>query len=72
MYRSFNSLDELFSYIKEEKEWTGANAAQHNRYPIRFVLFDNFSDFNDFIINRPDGIYKHSIETIKDKQYHDS
>lgn len=72
MYRSFNSLDELFSYIKEEKEWTGANAAQHNRYPIRFVLFDNFSDYNDFIINRPDGIYKHSIETMIDKEYPDS
>ena len=72
MYRSFSTLEELFAHIKEDKEWTGANAAQHNRYPIRFVLFDNFSDFNDFIINRPDGIYKHSIETIIDKDFPDS
>lgn len=41
MYKSFNTLDELFAYIKEDKEWTGANAGLHNRYPIRFVLFDN-------------------------------
>lgn len=72
MYRSFSSLEELFAHIKEDKEWTGANAAQHNRYPIRFVLFDNFSDFNDFIVNRPSGIYKHSIETMIDKEYPDS
>lgn len=72
MYRSFNSLDELFAHIKEDKEWTGANAAQHNRYPTRFILFDNFSDFNDFIVNRPSGIYKHSIETMIDRDYPDS
>ena len=41
MYRSFTSLDELFTYIKEDKEWTGANAAQHNRYPIRSLRILN-------------------------------
>lgn len=68
MYKSFNSLDELFSYIYEDKHWTGANASHYNRYPVRFVLFDNFSDFNDFIVNRPSGIYKHSIDTMIDKE----
>lgn len=66
MHKSFTSLDELFAHIKEDKEWTGANAAQHNRYPIRFVLFDNFADFNQFIIDRPEDIYKHSIDTMLD------
>lgn len=66
MHKSFTSLDELFAHIKEDKEWTGANAAQHNRYPIRFVLFENFADFNQFIIDRPAGIYKHSIDTMLD------
>lgn len=66
MHKSFTSLDELFAHIKEDKEWTGANAAQHNRYPIRFVLFENFADFNQFIIDRPVGIYKHSIDTMLD------
>ena len=66
MHNSFTSLDELFAHIKEDKDWTGANAAQHNRYPIRFVLFENFADFNQFIIDRPSGIYKHSIDTMLD------
>lgn len=66
MHKSFTFLDELFAHIKEDKEWTGANAAQHNRYPIRFVLFENFADFNQFIIDRPAGIYKHSIDTMLD------
>lgn len=71
MYRSFTSLEDLFAHLKEDKEWTGANAAQHNRYPIRFVLFENFADFNDFILNRPDGIYKYSIDSLIDKDYPD-
>ena len=66
MYKSFNSLDALFAYIQEDKHWTGANASHYNRYPVRFVLFDNFSDFNEFIVNRPTGIYKHSIDTMID------
>lgn len=68
MHKSFTSLDELFAHIKEDKEWTGANAAQHNRYPIRFVLFENFADFNQFIIDRPAGIYKYSIDTMLDPE----
>lgn len=72
MHRSFTSLDLLFAHIKEDKEWTGANAAQHNRYPIRFVLFENFADFNEFISNRPYGIYKHSIDTLLDPDYPDT
>lgn len=67
MHKLFTSLDNLFEYIIEDKNWTGANAGQINRYPVRFVLFDNFADFYQFIVNRPDGIYKHSIDTMLDK-----
>lgn len=72
MHRSFTSLEELFAHLKEDKEWTGANAAQHNRYPIRFVLFENFADFNDFILNRPMGIYKYSIDSLIDPKHPDT
>ena len=71
MYRSFTSLDDLFAYIKEDKEWTGANAAQHNRYPIRFILFENFADYNEFIINRPSGIYKYALDSLVDAEFPD-
>lgn len=66
MYKSFTSLDELFTHLTEEKNWTGAEVGLHNRYPIRFILFDNFADFNEFIVNRPAGIYKYSIESLLD------
>lgn len=67
MHKQFTSLDNLFEHIIEDKKWTGANAGQINRYPVRFVLFDNFADFYQFIVNRPIGIYKHSIDTMLDK-----
>lgn len=67
MHKQFTSLDDLFENIIEDKNWTGANAGQINRYPVRFVLFDNFADFYQFIVNRPNGIYKHSIDTMLDK-----
>ena len=67
MHKQFTSLDDLFENIIEDKNWTGANAGQINRYPVRFVLFDNFADFYQFIVNRPIGIYKHSIDTMLDK-----
>lgn len=67
MHKQFTSLDDLFENIIEDKNWTGANAGQINRYPVRFVLFDNFADFYQFIVNRPAGIYKHSIDTMLDK-----
>lgn len=72
MHKSFSSLEDLFAHIKEDKEWTGANAAHYNRYPVRFVLFDNFADFNEFINERPDGIYKHSIDTLLNPDWPDT
>lgn len=67
MHLSFNSLEELFKHIEDDKQWTGANTGQLNRYPVRFILFDNFSDFNQFIVDRPSGIYVHSIDKMLDK-----
>lgn len=67
MHKQFTSLYDLFENIIEDKNWTGANAGQINRYPVRFVLFDNFADFYQFIVNRPIGIYKYSIDTMIDK-----
>ncbi len=72
MHKSFSTLEDLFSYIKEDKEWQGVNSGQHNRYPIRFVLFDNFADFNEFVVNRPDGIFKYPLDSLLDREYPDT
>lgn len=71
MYKLFTDLNSLFSYIKEDKEWDGAEASHRNRYPIRFILFDNFADFNDFVNERPDGIFTFSLNKIVDPDYPD-
>lgn len=72
MHKSFTSIEDLFAHIKEDKNWTGANAAQYNRYPVRYVLFDNFADFYEFINERPVGIYKHSIDTLLNHDWPDT
>ena len=68
MHQSFTSLEDLFAHMKEDKEWTGANVGQYNRYPMRFVLFDNFADFYQFVADRPTGVYKYSINTMLDDE----
>lgn len=65
MYKAFNSIDELFSYIREDKQWDGAEATHRNRYPIRFILFEHFADFNDFVQNcAADNIFAYSIDKL--------
>lgn len=65
MYKAFNSINELFSYIREDKRCEGAEATHRNRYPIRFVLFEHFADFNDFVQNcAADKIFAYSIDKL--------
>lgn len=50
MYNKVDSLDALFELIKQDKEANGPNYSTRDRYPIRFVLFDNFKDQYQFIL----------------------
>ena len=71
MYKSFSTMQELFAHMREDKEWTGAEAATRNRYPIRFVLFENFADFNHFVNNRPQSIFTFSIGDLTRAEHPD-
>ena len=71
MHKNFQTMEELFAFIKEDKEWSGAEAATRNRYPIRFVLFENFADFNEFITNRPEGVCTYSIDKLTTDEHPD-
>ena len=51
MYKEFGTLEDLCHEIEVDKHWTGAESSLRNRYPIRFVLFENFGDFGDFEIS---------------------
>lgn len=66
MLTTFGTLDELLEHLRADKEWTGANAAQHDRYPVRFVLFDNFADFRQFIDERPEGVFQQALDSMLD------
>lgn len=72
MHKTFSSIEELYAHIHEDKGWEGAGAGELNRYPIRFILFENFADFNEFISNRPANIYQFPIEKMIDKEYPDT
>ena len=48
-YEVFKSMDSLLAKMQEDKSWEGAEATMLNRYPIRFILFDNFNDLNEFV-----------------------
>ena len=49
MYKEFHNIDDLLEYAKADKQITGDEGFVANRYPIRFVLFDNFNDSFEFI-----------------------
>ena len=52
MYTTFNTLEELCQAIDTDKHWTGAESALRDRYPMRFVLFEDFTDFYAFTEDR--------------------
>ncbi len=70
MYKEFGSLEDLYQEIELDKHWTGAESSLRNRYPIRFVLFENFGDFGDFVqVCQDHDVYVQSIEKwMKDGQ----
>jgi hypothetical protein len=49
MYKEFSHIDELMRWVEYDKNIAGSLAPTANRYPIRFVLFDNFRDSFDFV-----------------------
>ncbi len=63
MYKVFNSLQDLYQEIEVDKNWTGAESSLRNRYPIRFVLFENFCDFGEFVqVCQDHDVFVQSIE----------
>lgn len=72
MYKVFETLDELYKEIEEDKNWTGAESALRNRYPLRFVLFEKFSDFNEFVLECSNhNVYVQGIDKWMADEYDD-
>lgn len=43
------SLEELLKIVQDDKNCRGVTSFQRDRYPLRFVLFDNFGDCFSFV-----------------------
>ena len=73
MYSEFNTFEELKTQVITDRESTGLDVSTRNRYPIRFVLFDNFRDcslFVDFVQTETNAIVQ-SVDKWIDKDYPD-
>lgn len=72
MYEAFENFDYLLQCVKEDKVSTGINAASAGRFPVRFVMFNNFKDCYDFVDHLTDnGVELQSVDCWLDSQYPD-
>ena len=74
MYKEFSHINELISWVEHDKNIIGSKAPTANRYPIRFVLFDNFRDSFEFVSimqNQFDCLVE-SVNNWIDEPYKDS
>ena len=59
MRKDFAHFEDLWRHVIADKHISGAMASVANRFPVRFVLFDNFQDSYEF------------IEKLQDESEHD-
>jgi len=74
MYREpFIDMESLKAYVIKDKEAEGIGAATRDRYPIRFVLFDNFRDCYNFVdyLQMERGVHVQSVDRWIDANYPD-
>lgn len=72
MLKQFSDIESLMQIVKADKEIVGPEAYVANRYPIRFVLFDNFRDCYDFISRQTSSLYFQSIDFWMHPEFPDS
>lgn len=74
MYKSFTDIEALKQWVVEDKQAKGVGASTLDRYPIRFVLFDNFSECYEFVefLQSDCGAHVESVDRWIDNNYPDS
>ena len=73
MYNEFKTFDELKAQVLADREDATPGISTRNRYPIRFVLFDNFRDcsqFVDFVQEEAEALVQ-SVDKWIDPDYPD-
>ena len=73
MYSEFSSFEELKDRVFVDREQAGLDISTRNRYPIRFVLFDNFRDCGLFVdyVQSEMGAIVQSVDKWMDPEYPD-
>lgn len=73
MYESFNDIEKLKACVEADKQDTGVGVSTRNRYPIRFILFDNFRDCYNFVeyLQLDRGVQVESVARWLDDNYPD-
>lgn len=73
MYSEVKSFEDLMDLVKKDKESTGIDVWTRDRYPIRFVLFDNFRDCMKFVdfVQGDYGAIVQSVDKWIDADYPD-
>lgn len=73
MYKSFTDIEALKQWVFEDKQAKGVGASTLDRYPIRFVLFDNFSECYEFVefLQSDCGAHVESVDRWIDNNYPD-
>ncbi len=70
MFKTYDNMDALMEAVELDKNISGSTAFTANRYPIRFVLFDNFRDCYEFV-SRQTNVFFQSIDLWYDPQFPD-
>ncbi len=73
MYSEYHTFDELKAQVLTDFESTGMDVSTRNRYPIRFVLLDNFHEcslFVDFVREETNSLVQ-SVDKWIDPEYPD-
>lgn len=73
MLKQFADIESLMEAVESDKNVVGPDAFVVNRYPIRFVLFDNFRDCYEFISRQTsNSLFFQSIDFWMHSEYPDS
>ena len=73
MFKTFTNFEELLWSVHADRDIEGDGASTANRFPVRFVLFDNFRDCCMFVedISHLPNINIQRIEDWMDEEYPD-
>ena len=73
MYEELTNFEALKKLVRDDKEYWGVNATTLNRYPLRFVLFDDFKQYSEFVdfVQHEVGAVVQSVDKWMDHSYPD-